>query len=122
MDIDYNIGNSISNIFFNQNLTAKQIIHIGTSLVGEWGTELKDFFELHWEYIWPALKLTEPDIKKEFGTEDITKFLINQNKLGFLILFSTPILTESNHRYTTIIYSDTYPEACVLALKSTTPP
>ncbi|MDY0164638.1 hypothetical protein [Desulfobotulus sp.] len=118
----------IAGEFEGRSLRAETIIHIGSMLAGEWPESAKDAFSYDWDDVFLDLGLkNEAEVGLEWNEyEEISQFLWDNGKSGFLVQFATPIpenFTARGHSgswgyYTTKwIYAETYEDACAAAMK-----
>lgn len=104
---------------------AEAIFHLGAQCITDefsWPSELEDLFNDCYEDVFNAIGI-EPPEDEDKGY--IIEHLLENNKLGFLVQFATPVprdITESGFTFswgyytTKLIYSDNFDDACKQAL------
>ena len=117
----------ILEVFYENNIRADLILHLGTQCFTQpdeccWSYAAKDVFDDEPDEVWEAIGL---DIPEHSGLDAISEYLVDNNKLGFLVRFATPVphhITQNGYsyswgRYTTkFVYGETYEVACRKAI------
>ena len=109
--------------FFDNNLRAEQIIHIGTMCLDEdLDRNINDLFNDDCDDLFSAMGCSSPEDRED----DISYYLRNEvKKQGFLVRFATPIpfnISKSGYscswcvRTSKWVYGESYQEACDKAL------
>jgi len=114
----------ISSLFFENTIRAEKVINFATQCVGDsFSSDVSESINDDWESIWEQVGCYEPEYRDD---EAISYHLFNNNKLGFLIKFATPVpknFKENGYDFswgyyaTKWIYAETLEKACQAAVE-----
>jgi hypothetical protein len=110
--------------FFDHSIRAESVLHLGTMCMDDaWPSIASDAFEFDCEEVWQAIGIADPESDE---TEELSEYLRDSRKFGFLIQFATPVpqqFYENGHSFswssytTKWIYDEVFSEACRKAIE-----